>query len=274
MQESMLSLLKSKIQRAKDCEYAVRHYLDESFEIPRDVKHRLENDGLLDQLSTSERIYLWKENFLKTIGKNPFNVDISEYSEDAIKYMEETSPYCFGIDTDDMMLDRVSKMSAELALFALSQGATDEQVSNIPSILREKKISIPDKGIMERHNTTGPQKVKERVKNISGTVVEHYQSDNLLGTITKLNDKNIAGFISYLMRSNALANPDRFLSGVCIEKYKDKLFVSEGNHRIFVYQALQTIRKAILGDTKEWSEFSANIMIHHDISHGQSNDER
>nr|MCR5422980.1 hypothetical protein [Bacilli bacterium] len=262
MQDRIMEMLKYKLLRAKECEYAVMKYLDNSFVIPKEEQEEFSQYDLYDEMPASGRVYLWKENFLKTKGLNPFNTKIDDYAQEALAYMKATSPYCFGIDTENLMLDPASHMSAEMALYALSLGASDEQVGNISSTLKDTKMLIPRETVLNHENIKNTEKKSISMNDIQGTTVEAYMSDNLLGILSKLNDKNIANYMTYLMRSDALRNPQRFFNGVCIDSDGQNMFASEGNHRVFAYKALQAIRALITGEQEKGNTFTATISHH------------
>ena len=43
----------------------------------------------------SGKIYCFKENFLRLVGKTPFNANIRDYANGVIDYMNNSYPYCF-----------------------------------------------------------------------------------------------------------------------------------------------------------------------------------
>ncbi len=267
---NMLDILKRKIMRAKECECAVMQYLDESFEIPKEILKTFEDIDLQDEFPTSSRIYLWKENFFKLKGLTPFNAQIDDYDKEAVAYMRATSPYCFGIDTSDMMLQEPENMLAELVLYALSLGASDEQVRDLRVWLKNEKCIIPDENISDRYNVKSIEKGKLCSSKIVGTTIDYYQADNLLMTLMKLNDKGVARYIPYLIKNDAIRNPQKALDGISVDDDGSNLFVSEGNHRLFTYKALNVIRDKILDEKRAEPPFSATIFHHHNHSNNHN----
>ena len=267
----IIDILKQKIMRAKECECAVMQYLDESFEIPEEVLKTFEGLDLQDDFPTSSRIYLWKENFFKNKGLTPFNAQIDDYDKEAVEYMRATSPYCFGIDTSDMMLQEPENMFAEMALYALSLGASDEQVRNIMEWLKDERCIIPDESISDRYNVRSMEKGRVCVDDIAGTTIDYYQANNLLVTLEKLNDKGVARYIPYLMKNNVMSHPEEALDGVSVDDDGNHLFVSEGNHRLFTYKALKVIRDKTIGKKANEPSFNATIFHHH--NHLKNNDQ-
>ena len=66
--------------------------------------------------------------------------------------------------------------------------------------------------------------------------------------------------MEYIMKSGGVNNPGKVYGGVCL--YQDSegnLFVAEGNHRVFAYQALKAVREFVTGQEQKGISFGATV---------------
>lgn len=255
-------ILKEKIEFANDCEYFVRRMLDENEPVNQEIEDRRNDEmygGSWSELQSS--IYMFKENFFKFIEKSPFQHKITDYKDEAKRYLKTSFPFCFDInlrENPELWGDRF--FGLELAFFAMSLGATDEQLKNIKQILQNKKMEgIDVEG--QLMSASNPEKAKISVEDVAGSSVKAYQGNNLFETLLMMNDKNIGGFISYIMKSGYMLNTGKVFEGT--SAYQDEngnIYVSEGNHRIITAKALNTIREHITGEKTEPTSFETTMM--------------
>lgn len=267
-------VLDRKVQFAKDCKYFIQRKLDET--TPRDevVEQRIAKaDGDFSKYDSA--LYWFAENFLKTIGKNHLNAEIEEHREDALKYLEGAFPFCFGINLRDQEVTCSNRsFNLDLAFYAMCLGATEEQVGSLRSLLKSKKVSTKcryNKLEMVSNGTIKSNNGKEFViytpireecciDDIQCSSDEGYQGENLYEVLKAVNDKGIGGYMEYIMKSGGLNNPGKVFEGVCLyQESEGNLFVSEGNHRVFAYQALKAVKEFITGQEQKGISFEATL---------------
>ena len=96
---------------------------------------------------------------------------------------------------------------------------------------------------------------------INGSTIDSYEADNLYDALINISDKNIPGFIEYLMTRDYEQNPDKLFNGTCVAVDNEgNCFIEEGNHRVITAQALRAVKRFIGGEgiTKNLS-FQATV---------------
>lgn len=271
------SVLKRKVEFAQDCQYLIQKKLGLTTEIDAEVKERIkeEKDENGEKSEYDRALLCFEKNFLKTIGKNPFDTNMEEHKEDALKYLEGAFPFCFGINLRDQKATGSNKsFNLDLAFYAMCLGATEEQVGSIRSLLKSKKVSTKcrdnklemlSNGTMQSNNgkefaiyTT--LKKKCCIDDIQASSVEAYQGENLYEVLRAVNDKGIGGYMENIMKSGGLNNSGKVFEEVCLHQDSEgNLFVSMGNHRVFAYQALKAVKEFVTGQEEKGISFDATL---------------
>ena len=93
----IIERLKNCAQAASDCKYFVLRELQEA-EVNEEIEKRWAKvqDNVFP--GRNEYMYYFKENFFKTKRMQPFGLSISDYKEEAIKYLKDSFPFGFNID--------------------------------------------------------------------------------------------------------------------------------------------------------------------------------
>lgn len=190
------------------------------------------------------KIYCFKENFLKFVGKTPFNADIRNYANGVVDYMNNAYPYCFGLGG---YIERFDTLDDAILYYAKSRGATEEQLKQVIPMLKETKMPQVE---TETFNVRPVKETKDRVyiDRISGSSLSKYKAENLYDALVAVDDKNIQGFINYLVVNNVF-NPfytERTMNGIaCYLDEDNNLLVAEGNHRVITLKVLLAIREFV-----------------------------
>jgi hypothetical protein len=229
---------------------AKKYILDyiKGVEIPEDLPFEI--DG---------KIYCFKENFLKLVGKNPFNANIRDYSSGVIDYMNNTFPYCFALGGQ---VEDFYTLDDALLFYARSRGATPEQLEQIIPMLREIKLPQVETDSFEV-SVVNENKELVSVDRICGSSVKKYKADNLYDALVAIDDKNVQGFINYLVVNNVfnVFLTERTMNGICCDLDEDNnMLVSEGNHRVITLKALLAIREFVEGVQMPSPSFKANVV--------------
>lgn len=222
----------------------------------------LDGQAIPDDLSfqISEKIYCFKENFLKFVGKNPFNADIKDYKKDVIDYMNNAYPYCLEFGGN---IENFSNLDDALIYYAKSRGASEEQLEQIIPML--KGIKMPVTETKEYHyDFSDSDKELVSLDQIGCSLHSKYRGESLYDTIVAVNDKNISNFINYLVVNNVFnaSYVERTMNGIaCYKDNDNNLFVLEGNHRVITLKALKAIREYVEGNYIPSPMFNADVAI-------------
>lgn len=192
----------------------------------------------------SGKIYCFKENFLKLVGKNPFNADIRDFAIEAIDYMKNAYPYCLALGGD---IEKFENLDKSLVYYAKSRGANEKQLEQIILMLKEIRMPVVENDVIDFMPISEGEEVVT-LDMIDCSSHKKYRADNLYDLLVAVSDKNIQGFINYLIVNNVF-NPmytERTMNGICCDRDQDNnLLVSEGNHRVITLKALAAIREFI-----------------------------
>ena len=234
----------------KNCLLAKKYILDyvKGVKIPEDLPFEI-----------AGKIYCFKENFLKLVGKNPFNADISDYGTGVIDYMNNAYPYCFGLGGS---IERFETLDDAILYYAKSRGATPEQLEQVIPMLRELKLPQVETDSFEV-SVVNENKELISVDRICGSSVKKYKADNLYDALVAIDDKNVQGFINYLVVNNVfdVFLTERTMNGICCDLDEDNnMLVSEGNHRVITLKALLAIREFVEGVQIPSPSFKANVV--------------
>jgi hypothetical protein len=205
------------------------------------------------------KIYCFKENFLKLVGKNPFNADIRDYGTGVIDYMNNAYPYCFGLGGS---IERFETLDDAILYYAKSRGATPDQLEQVIPMLKGTKLPEVETDL---YNSMPVSETKSRVyvDRIGGSSIPKYKADNLYDALVAVDDKNIQGFINYLVVNNVfnLFYTERTMNGIaCCLDADNNLLVEEGNHRVITLKALLAIREFVEDKHISAPGFNATIV--------------
>lgn len=207
--------------------------------------------------------YNFVQNFTKYLGINPYS-ELSDYTNQVLDYLDKTFPFSF------MKVDNKNVEEA-IKLYVLSLGGTLNHVPYIIELLKQTKMKhIDKKYIKELLDQDQIQIVEDDIEldHIIGSSVSKYQNNNLYEILENIHDKNINGYISYLINNNVFSNEQQFkkvFSGISITKDSNgNTYVNEGNHRIFTYIALLKIRDFFNVSTDS-KHFKASAVIYKSI---------
>lgn len=259
MDSKYYDFLKRNVEFAKDCEYLIRRKLNPETEKDLEIEQRsgYKLDNYMSDISMS--LYGFKENFFKSIGKNPFENNIEDYKEEALKYLEGSSPFCFNIDIHNMFGNEALRGLDTLIFYAMSLGADSEEIKNIISVLENQKLKRVNGNI----NRQGAEFINSKTVNIDdieGSSVERYSCRNMYEAFCLLDDKNITRYIEYIAKSGALSGNNRVFDGIAIDQdVEGNLLVSEGNHRVFSYKLMQAVREYVTGEKMEGIQLDSSI---------------
>lgn len=234
----------------KHCLLAKKYILEyiKGEEIPEDLPFEI-----------SGKIYCFKENFLRLVGKTPFNANIRDYANGVIDYMNNSYPYCFGLGGS---IEQFYELDDALIYYAKSRGASKEQWEQIIPMLKETKMPEVE---TETFGVVPVSEGKEIVstESICGSSLKKYKAENLYDALVAISDKNIPGFINYLIVNNVF-NPfytERTMNGICCDRDEDNnLLVAEGNHRVITLKALTAIREFVEDDIVVSPSFKATVI--------------
>lgn len=204
--------------------------------------------------------YTFCQNFTKYLGISQYS-ELSDYRNQVLEYLSKTFPYSF------MKIDNKNIEDA-IKLYVTSLGFSQDKVPFIILKLHSIKMKhIDKKNIRDLLEQEQMQVLDETVQldNIVGTSVSKYQNDNLYDILKNINDKNINSYISYLINNNVFDDELHFqkvFSGISITKdQNNNQYINEGNHRIFTYIALLTIRDFLNIPTKS-KTFNVNATVY------------
>lgn len=204
--------------------------------------------------------YTFCENFTKYLGVSQYS-ELSDYRNQVLEYLDKTFPYSF------MKIDNKNVEDA-IKLYVTSLGFSQDKVPFIILKLHSIKMKhIDKKNIRYLLEQEQMQVLDESIQldNIVGTSVSKYQNDNLYDILKNINDKNINSYISYLINNNVFDDELHFqkvFSGISITKdQNNNQYINEGNHRIFTYIALLTIRDFLNIPTKS-KTFNVNATVY------------
>ena len=260
---SYKELLAKKVQLAKDCRYFIEKQINPNCNIDDGAEQRRKNDVSLPISDIDMALYCFRENFFRTIGKAPIGNRLADHSEQVMEFLNNTFPFCFNINIRDDLFELapdIKDFSFDLAFYAMSLGATDEQMATLKDAL--KKEHIVNVYRMEREKPLSVENNYRRVSldDVQGTTTRIYQADNLFDVISKINDKNVSGFIQYIMQNGGIENSQVVFGGMHFnEDQNGKLYISEGNHRFFVYKLLKKVKEHITGKPIEGMKIDAGI---------------
>ena len=134
-----------------------------------------------------------------------------------------------------------------LLLYALCLGARLDQLDRVVDVL--KSVSL-NKGVPSAKVTrTGyVEKQEVDIGSVAGSTVEKYKTGNLLEAYEALDDKNMNGFIEYLLKNGVMQHNSGVMEGIALERDEQgNLFCAEGNHRIMAYMAIKAVKEAVTG---------------------------
>jgi len=250
MREKIMAELKEKLRYAKDCEYLVRKKLDSNTEFDKEIEERRKEEFAEEYSEINLKVYTFKQNFFRSIGKSSIGNSLEDYREQALAYLEGSFPFCFEIDllnSEDLWM--YNFWGIDIAFYAMCLGASEEQLGQLKDFLKNQKT-------IQFNNTGGIKYQSEPVKNnvsidnIQGSALETYQADNLFDILVKINDKNIKRYIEHIMKNNGgLTYGNKIFDGVCVlQDEENNVFVEEGNHRVLTYKVLKAIKEYITGE--------------------------
>lgn len=257
--------LKEKLSEAEDCKYFIRRCIDDNCPIDPEIELRRKEDIEGDKWTALKgELYRFKESFFRTIGKSPFEASLTDYKEEAMGYLDRTYPFCFGLNLRENYPELYYENAAnlEIEFYALALGASDSQLDQLKQILKSTKfIKASQKGKLKLDRNQEPKKESISLDRISGSTIDSYEADNLYDALINISDKNIPGFIEYLMTRDYEQNPDKIFNGTCVAVDNEgNCFIEEGNHRVITAQALRAVKRFIRGEsiTKDIS-FQATV---------------
>lgn len=192
----------------------------------------------------SGKIYCFKENFLRLVGKTPFNADIRDYGNGPITYMNNAYPYCLALGGD---IERFETLDEAILYYAKTRGATSEQLEQVIPMLKETKMPQVETESFEVRPISESKDVVS-VDRIGGSSLRKYKAENLYDALVAVSDKNIQGFIDYLIVNDVfnVFNTSRTMNGIaCYLDEDNNLLVAEGNHRVITLKALLAIREFV-----------------------------
>ena len=235
----------------KNCLLAKKYilaYLKDGKEIPYDLPFDI-----------SGKIYCFKENFLKLVGKTPFNADIRDYEIGVINYMNNSYPYCLALGGE---IERFETLDDAILYYAKSRGATAEQLEQVIPMLKEIKMPVVETDAFDFMPVSEGKDVVS-LDMIGCSSHKKYRADNLYDALVAVSDKNIQGFIDYLVVNNVF-NPmytARTMNGICCDRDQDNnLLVSEGNHRVITLKVLTAIREFVEEQPVVTPSFKATVL--------------
>lgn len=256
-------LLRKKVQLANDCRYFIEKQINPNRELDEEIEERRKRDDTLPISNIDMALYRFKENFFNSIRKIPLGNKLQDYSSQVMEYLNNSFPFCFGINIRDDLFELapgIEDFTFDLAYYAMAIGATDEQMATIKDVLKSQKIiNVPR---MEREKTEFGAENYRRVSldSVLGTTTRIYQADNLFDVLARINDKKVSSFIQYIMQNGGVENSQAIFHGMHFDEDQDKnLYVSEGNHRVFVYKLLKAVKEHITGRKIDSMEVDAGI---------------
>lgn len=234
----------------KNCLLAKKYILDyvKGKEIPDDLPFEI-----------AGKIYCFKENFLRLVGKNPFNADIRDYEIGVINYMNDTYPYCLGYGGS---IERFRTLDDAILYYAKSRGASEEQLKQVIPMLKETKMPQVETELFNVRPVSESRDLVS-VDRIGGSSLKKYKADNLYDALVAVDDKNIQGFINYLVVNNVfnVLLTERTMNGIsCYLDEDNNLLVDEGNHRVITLKTLLAIREFVEGKQIPGPSFKATIV--------------
>lgn len=244
-------ILEAALREAKDCKYFIERCIKNDCLLDPEIEIRRKKDLEGEEWSDLKgHLYKFKENFFRSIGKSPFQVSLTDYKKEAQEYLERTYPFCFGIDlrsTQEMFYE--SGINLELEFYAMSLGATDEQLLKMKDALKEVKLQdIGEEKSVKRGSKIPPVKGKISLDLIKGSSVDAYRADNLYEALMKIDDKHVSNFIEFLILKDYEKNADTIFAGTCVDLDEaGNYYVSEGNHRVLTAKALRFVKEFITG---------------------------
>lgn len=88
--------------------------------------------------------------FFKSKGMLPFGSSISDYKEEAIKYLNDSFPFCFNIDILNDPLwngyylpsekENIENYILYLGYYAMCLGADEIKLRELPNVLKDRKM--------------------------------------------------------------------------------------------------------------------------------------
>jgi hypothetical protein len=234
----------------KNCLLAKKYILGyiKGEEIPEDLPFEI-----------SGKIYCFKENFLRLVGKTTFNADIRDYGNGVIHYMNNSYPYCLALGGE---IERFETLDDAILYYAKSRGATSEQLEQVIPMLKETKMpQVETESFKVRPISESKDVVS--VDRIGGSSLQKYKAENLYDALVAVDDKNIQGFIDYLVVNDVfnVFNTGRTMNGIACYLDEDKnLLVAEGNHRVITLKALLAIREFVEGKQIPGPSFKATVV--------------
>ena len=265
MNKEMVNELRKKVQFARECKYLIKKQLDPNMQIDesmeKNIQQRAEDESGNYALSTDGAVYFFKENFFRTINKNPFSSKLEDYKKEALAYLESSYPFCFNIelrDSFELMYD--DSFGTDMIFYAMCLEASNEKIRGLKDALESKKMkSLPKAEKIDFQEE--PSKGRVNIEDIKGSSVPQYNANNLWELLLKIDDKNVRRYIEYIMKNGGLSvNQQQTFSGVALcQDEDDNLFVGEGNHRIITYMALKTIREFVTGKKTKDTTIEATI---------------
>ncbi len=207
----------------------------------------------------SGKIYCFKENFLRFVGKTPFNANIRDYEMGAIDYMNNAYPYCLALGGG---IERFDTLDEAILYYAKSRGANEEQLKQVIPMLKETKLVESETESFNVRPVTESKDVIS-VDRIGGSTLKKYKAENLYDALVAVNDKNIQGFINYLVVNNVfnVFYTGNTMGGIsCYLDEDNNLLVAEGNHRVITLKALLAIREFVEGKQMVAPSFNATVV--------------
>ena len=242
--------LQEQKKKAEKYRYFLMRSLDETYPIDEEMEAKYGSEVTDYTSDTFGNLYAFKENFFKTIGEVPFGKSLKDYKAAAIDYLNASYPFCFNLSMEyeiDQVFPSQIKNRKYLLLYALSLGARSDQLDRVVDVL--KSVSL-NKGVPSTKVTraTGIEKQNVDLGSIVGSSVDKYRATNLLEAYEALNDKNMNGFIEYLLKSGVMQQKTSVMKGIALERDEQgNLFCAEGNHRVMAYMAIKAVKEAVTG---------------------------
>lgn len=188
-------------------------------------------------------VNIFKENYANLLCTNVNSINLEE-SPYAYDYMSNTYPYCL---FKDGMIDTKDLDSALLYFAKHNLNADDSKLENVIPVLMIQSTRVIEN--FDINNYTQSEGFY-RFSDIVGTINPKYQRESLYETLHALDDYDLKKYINYIMVMNGLLNPKRIMVFDPVlfidnEACYDKLYVVEGNHRLFACKALYEITRLI-----------------------------
>ena len=243
--------LQEQKKKAEKYRYFLMRSLDETYPIDEEMEAKYGSEVEDYTSDTFGNLYAFKENFFKTFGEVPFGKSLKDYKAAAIDYLNASYPFCFNMSMEQYDIDRVFpspiKNKKYLFLYALCLGARSDQLDRVVDVL--KSVSL-NKGVPSAKVTraAGIEKQNVDLGSIVGSSVDKYRATNLLEAYEALNDKNMSGFVEYLLKSGVMQHNTDVMKGIALERDEQgNLFCAEGNHRVMAYMAIKAVKEAVTG---------------------------